>query len=156
MSDFQIVALPLENFARLFSMDDAELALYGARRLTVDENPGYPCRVSLVDAPIGERVILTPFNHHEVNSPYQSIGPIFVRESAQTATPEVNEIPLMFHHRLLSVRAYDEAATMKGAEVVEGKGLKQVIEEFFANRKITYLHLHNASPGCFNCAVQRV
>jgi len=156
MSDFQIVALPLENFARLFSMDDAELALYGARRLTVDENPGYPCRVSLVDAPIGERVILTPFNHHEVNSPYQSIGPIFVRESAQTATPEVNEIPLMFHHRLLSVRAYDEAAMMKGAEVVEGKGLKQVIEEFFANRKITYLHLHNASPGCFNCAVQRV
>ena len=53
-SDFQFVALPLERFTHLFTMDEAELASVGARRMTVDENPGYPCRVSLMDAPIGE------------------------------------------------------------------------------------------------------
>jgi len=155
-SDFQFVALPLERFTHLFTMDEAELASVGARRMTVDENPGYPCRVSLMDAPIGETVILTPFQHHEVTSPYQSPGPIFVREAAQTAKPEVNEIPVMFHHRLLSVRAYNKAALMKAARVVEGKAFQQTISDFFTNRDIAYLHVHNAAPGCFNCMVQRV
>jgi hypothetical protein len=154
-TDFQFVALPIENFTNLFSMNDAELASLGARRMTVDEHPGYPCRISLKDAPLGERVILTPFQHHEADSPYQSAGPIFVRETAQTATPQVNEIPVMFRHRLLSVRAYDTAAMMKRARVVEGKVLEETIRDFFSDAAISYLHIHNAAPGCFNCTVQR-
>ena len=154
-SDFQFVALPIENFSHLFSLDDAELASQGARRVNVDSQPGYPCRVSLMDAPVGERVILTPFRHHDVISPYQSAGPIFVRENVPTATPQVNEIPVMFHHRLLSVRAYDEAAMMKNARVVEGRVLEETIRNFFTNTSISYLHIHNAGPGCFNCMVQR-
>jgi hypothetical protein len=154
-SDFQFVALPGERFAALFSMNDTELAARGARRMTVDENPGFPCRVSLMDAPIGEAVILTPFQHHEVNSPYQAAGPIFVREAAQTAKPEINEIPLMFHHRLLSVRGYDDAAIMKAARVVAGNELEETIRRLFEKSNLAYLHIHNAAPGCFNCVVQR-
>jgi hypothetical protein len=154
-SDFQIVARSYESFAHLFSMSDVELAAHGARRLVVDKNPGYPCRVSLMDAAIGESVILTPFEHHDVESPYQSSGPIFVREAAQTAKLDVNEIPLMFHHRLLSVRAYDKAAMMRGAKVVEGLVLEETIRRFFDDGDIAYLHLHNAGAGCFNCLVKR-
>jgi uncharacterized protein DUF1203 len=154
-SDFQFVALPIENFSHLFSMNDAELATHGARRVNVDSNPGYPCRVTLTDATVGESVVLTPFRHHDVTSPYQSAGPIFVRENASTATPHVNEIPVMFLHRLLSVRAYDEAAMMKSARVVEGRDLEATIRDFFTNGSISYLHIHNAAPGCFNCLVQR-
>lgn len=154
-TDFQFVALPVEHFTHLFSMNNAELASLGARRMTVDTQPGFPCRVSLMDAPVDERVILTHFQHQEANSPYQSSGPIFVREMAQTANPEVNEIPLMFNHRLLSVRAYDEAAIMKSARVVEGRTLEGTIRDFFTDEAISYLHIHNAAPGCFNCTVQR-
>jgi Protein of unknown function (DUF1203) len=154
-SDFQFVALPIENFTHLFSMADEELASRGAKRMQVDEHPGYPCRVSLIDAPVGERVILTHFQHHQANSPYQSAGPIFVREVAQTAKLQVNDIPVLFHHRLLSVRAYDEAAMMRAAKVVEGKALEEAIRNFFANEAVSYLHIHNAAPGCFNCMVQR-
>jgi Protein of unknown function (DUF1203) len=154
-SDFQFVALPIENFSHLFSMNDAELESHGARRVNVDSHPGYPCRVSLMDAPVGEQVILMPFRHHDVISPYQSAGPIFVRENAQAAKPHVNEIPVMFHHRLLSVRAYDEAAMMTKAKVVEGSALEQTIRDFFTTESISYLHIHNAGPGCFNCLVQR-
>ena len=154
-TNFQFVALPVEQFTDLFSMNDAELASLGARRMVVDEQPGFPCRVSLMDAPLGERVILTQFQHHEANSPYQSSGPIFVREIAQTVKPEVNEIPAMFDHRLLSVRAYDQAAMMRGARVVEGKALEETIRNFFTSEAISYLHIHNAAPGCFNCQVDR-
>lgn len=154
-TDFQFRALSIENFTNLFSMDDAELASRGAKRMTVDEHPGYPCRVSLMDAPVSERVILTPFQHHGGNSPYQSAGPIFVREAAETAKPETNEIPVMFNHRLLSVRAYDKAAMMKGARVVEGRALEETIRDLFSNPVISYLQIHNAAPGCFNCTVER-
>jgi hypothetical protein len=155
-TDFQFVALPVEQFTHLFSMNNAELASVGARRMTVDAQPGFPCRVSLIDAPVSERVILIRFHHHhDANSPYQSSGPIFVREMAQTAKPGVNEIPLMFNHRLLSVRAYDDTAMMQGARVVEGQTLEQTIRDFFVNEAVSYLHIHNAAPGCFNCAVHR-
>ena len=154
-TDFQFVALPIQRFTHLFSMTDAELASLNARRMVVDASPGFPCRVSLMDAPIGEQVILTHFQHHDANSPYQAAGPIFVRELAQTATPAVNDIPAMLSHRLLSVRAYDEAAMMKEAKVVEGRALKETIRDFFTNETISYLHIHNAAPGCFNCTVQR-
>jgi uncharacterized protein DUF1203 len=154
-TDFQFVALPIEHFTHLLSMNDDQLASLHARRMIVDAHPGFPCRVSLIDASPGERVILTPFQHHEANSPYQSAGPIFVREMATTAKPEVNEIPGMLRHRLLSVRAYDQDAMMKGARVVEGRALEESIRDFFAKPDISYLHIHNAAPGCFNCAVQR-
>lgn len=154
-SDFQFVAAPVEKFTDLFLMSDAELASYSGRRMTVDSHPGYPCRVSLIDVPVGESVILVPYQHHDANSPYQSAGPIFVSEAAQTAQLAVNEIPVMFHHRLLSVRAYDEAAMMKGAKVVEGRVLEETIRNFFTDAAISYLHIHNAAPGCFNCIVRR-
>jgi len=108
-----------------------------------------------MDAPVGETVILTSFQHHPVDSPYQSAGPIFVRELAQTARPEVNEIPIMFRHRLLSVRAYDQAAMMKAAKVVEGRALEETISDLLSDSGVAYLHVHNAAPGCFNCVVQR-
>lgn len=63
--------------------------------MIVDKKPGFPCRVSLTDADLGETVLLVPFHHHEVSS------------------------------RLLS----DES--------------------------VSYLHIHNARPGCYNCRVLR-
>ena len=108
-----------------------------------------------MDAPVGERVILTHFQHHHANSPYQSSGPIFIREMAQTAKLEVNEIPRMLDHRLLSVRAYDAGAMMKRGSVVEGRALEETIRNFLVRENISYLQIHNAAPGCFNCTVQR-
>jgi len=82
-SSFRISGLPLANFAPLFALNESDLAKKRARRLIVDAKPGFPCRVSLRDAEIGERVILLPFAHQPVDSPYCSSGPIFVREKAE-------------------------------------------------------------------------
>jgi hypothetical protein len=124
--------------------------------MVADEKPGFPCRVSLVDAEPGEEVILVPFTHHDVGSPYRASGPIFVRVNAQTARPEVNEIPVLLRSRLLSLRAYDAAAMMVAAEVVEGKELEQHISRLFSDKRVEYLQVHNARPGCYNCEVRRV
>lgn len=154
-SGFRIVALPAERFAALFERSDAELRALGARRMVADDKPGYPCRVSLVDAEIGETVLLLPFVHHDVDSPYRSAGPIFVRQGAATAAPAAGEIPELLRGRLLSVRAFDAAGMMVAAEVVEGRGLEACFDQLLAAADVQYLHVHNARPGCYNCAVVR-
>ncbi len=139
----------------MFSQSDKQLQAVGARRLVVDEKPGTPCRVSLSDAEVGETVLLVPFAHHDVSSPYSASGPIFVRRDARTVNPEINEIPTMFRHRQLSVRGYDKAAMMVDAEVVNGRDLGDAILRLFSNESVSYLHVHNAGPGCYNCRVER-
>src|SRR5437660_2949304 len=111
-TNFRIVGLPLAQFQPLFSLADNELAQRGGCRLNVDAKPGFPCRVSLKDADIGETVILLPFAHHEVASPYRAAGPIFVRENAAEADLSIGEIPELVSIRTLSVRAYDTHSMM--------------------------------------------
>jgi hypothetical protein len=61
----------------------------------------------------------------------------------------------MFRSRLLSLRGYDETAMMVGAEVVNGSELEDGIRRLFAHASVSYLHVHNARPGCYNCRVER-
>ena len=152
---FQISALSIEKFTPLFNQSDDELQTIGARRMLADKNPGFPCRVSLVDAEPGEEVILLPFSHHDVDSPYRAAGPIFVRVNAETARPQVNEVPAMIRSRLLSIRGYEAAGTMLISEVVHGSELEKHLGQFFADARVAYIHIHNARPGCYNCRVDR-
>ncbi len=154
-ASFRFVALPYALFGALFDRGEDDLAALGAQRMVVAEKPGTPCRVSLVDAEVGETVLLLLFTHHDVATPYRASGPIFVRRDAREATPAAGEVPEMFRHRLLSLRAYDAAAMMVGAEVVEGVELEAAIERQFGDPEVRYLHLHNARPGCYNCRVER-
>lgn len=154
-TSFRLIALPSGQFEPLFDRSDTELQAMGAKRMIADEKPGFPCRVSLADAEVGETVLLLPFAHHDVSSPYRASGPIFVRRGVRTAIPAIGEIPIMFRHRLLSIRAYDATAMMMGAEVVNGEKLADTIRHLLTNEGVSYLHVHNAGPGCYNCRVAR-
>lgn len=151
--NFQILAISNDRFSHLFGLDDDALEKQGVQRKIVDCSPGFPCRVSLQDAEVGETVLLMNFEHQPVSSPYRSSHAIFVRESAVEANLMANEIPAMFRHRLLSVRAFDAKGMMIDADVVEGEGLEPLIEHFFANQSAKYLHIHNARRGCYAARV---
>jgi hypothetical protein len=153
--NFQIKALAKHEFDGLIQLSVQELARQSAQWLLVDASPGYPCRVSLTDAKVGERVLALSYLHHDVVSPYRASGPIFVVEHAITAKLAINEIPQMLRHRLVSVRAYNAAAIMVEAEVVAGVELELAIVRLFQQSDVEYIHIHNAKPGCFNCSVHR-
>jgi hypothetical protein len=153
-NDFRISGLSMDPFFHLLTLSDTELASHQARRYKADSKPGFPCRVSLVDAEPGETVILLPYLHHAVG-PYRSSGPIFVRENARPAELGINELPEVVRNRLMSVRAYDSESLMLASAVVEGPELATQIEEFFADERVAYLHLHNAKPGCYSCRADR-
>jgi hypothetical protein len=156
MTNFQIKSLQEEDFAALFDLEDSALEKQGVRRMTATTKPGFPCRVSLEDAEPGEEVLLLPYRHHLTDSPYQSTGPVFVRKAAKTAAPHINEIPLMLQHRLLSLRAYDSNGMMKNALVTEGKMLAENLHHMLEAEDVSYIHIHNAKAGCYNCVAERV
>lgn len=117
--------------------------------------PGYPCRVSLLDAVVGENVLLLNYELQSQPTPYRSSHAIFVREYACQATPEKNEIPKMSRHRLSSLRTFDNSGMMIGAEVVEGSQLGTQIEQMLGSCAADYLHIHNAKLGCYAAFVRR-
>jgi len=153
---FIIKALDHQEFKPLFDLSNVELEEKGIKRMIVDEKPGYPCRISLEDADIGEEVILLPYEFHKTNSPYQGKGPIFVRKGVSTKVLKNNEIPRMLNHRLLSFRGYDKNGLMKEALTEKGINTYSTIEQIFINTEIEYIHIHNSSPGCYNCEVRRI
>ena len=120
MASFQLAGLPQASFAPLFALTDQELSRIDARRVVADRKPGFPCRVSLVDADIGEELLLLPFEHQPASSPYRSSGPIFVRKAAIRAVLEPGVVPDYVRTRLMSVRAYDAAHQMIDAAVCPG------------------------------------
>lgn len=156
ITNFKLKSLTDAEFSNLFQLSDCELERIGVMKMIVDQYPGFPCRVSLEDAEIGEEVILLPYQHHKINSPYQASGPIFVRKIAKTANLWINEIPKMLYHRLLSLRGYDKNGIMLSAAVTEGQNLRENLIQIFENPKVNYIHIHNAKPGCFNCVAERV
>jgi len=156
MSSFRIHALSELPFVALFDLDDSELAARNMQRVIADASPGFPCRVSLQDAAIGEELLLLPFEHLPEASPYRACGPIFVRRDAQRTALAPGEIPASISSRLISLRAYDGAHRMAHAEVCDGAALASHIDRAFQDPAVAYLHLHNARPGCFACRVDRV
>jgi hypothetical protein len=153
--NFQIHALPSEPFAPLFALSDDALRAHAIRRVVADASGGFPCRVSLQDATEGERLLLLPYEHHSVDTPYRASGPIYVRENAIPAQPAANEIPLLLRRRMLSLRGYDAKGMMRSAEVVPGVEIEAAIARIFAIDRIVYLHAHYALPGCYACRVER-
>jgi Protein of unknown function (DUF1203) len=154
-TNFKITGLPFAFFEPLFRLTEEELKARNARKCIVDTKPGFPCRVSLREADIGESVILISYPHHSVEGPYKSSGPIYVRETAEAAELEINEIPEVGQTRLMSIRAYGEDGMLTSSTVAEGQNVAVEIRRFFEDPKVAYLHLHNAKPGCYSCRVDR-
>ena len=154
--DFRITGLPVAEFSPLFSLDTAGLDRAGVVRVIADEPHAFPCRITLEDAGPGEPLLLLTYAHLAARTPYASSGPIFVRCGAGSTRVVVNEVPDQQRRRLLSVRAYDAAHAMVDAEVAPGTELEALIERFFSNRSVDYLHVHNARRGCYACRVDRL
>jgi hypothetical protein len=152
---FRATGLSPSHFEPLFALSDADLATRGIQRMTADEKPGFPCRVTLEDAEPGERLLLLPFEHQPAHSPYRASGPIFVRERVAPAFDAPDVIPPVLRIRMLSLRGYDPRDCIVEADVVSGDTVEEAITRFFARNDVRYIHVHNAKRGCFACRIDR-
>lgn len=152
---FRITGLDPRQFRHVVGASDAALAALGARRYTADSEDTYPCRISLADAKVGDTLILLNYEHLAGPSPYGGSGAIFINESAAEAAEWIDAVPPKMVRRLLSIRAYDAAAMMIDADVVEGTAARETILRMFENEAVAFLHVHNARRGCFAGRVER-
>ena len=152
---FQILALPNDGFAPLFSLADAELRERNVLRKVVDQKPGFPCRVSLADAEIGETVLLIHYEHQPARTPFRASHAIYVREDAAQANCEIGEVPALLRSRTISLRGFDAGHMLIAADLAEGTALESALEAMFANEAVSYIHLHFAKPGCYAARVVR-
>jgi len=152
---FRVLALDAAPFRHLYGLSDAALAAVGVKAYRADRFSGFPCRISLSDAQVGERVLLLNHEHLAVDTPYRSRHAIFVRDGAERAEPRVGELTPYLRGRLLSVRAFDAADMMSDADVVDGTAAEAVIARMLADPATAYLHVHSAKRGCYLARIER-
>ena len=137
-------------------MPDAELAARGIIRHTAASPIGFPCRITLEDATVGQTLLLLNYEHQSADSPYRSSHAIYVSEAARETRTVVDELPQCLAVRpYISLRAFDAAGMMTAAEIAPGPDLALVIERMLADPQAAYLHAHNAGRGCFAARVDR-
>lgn len=152
---FVVRALPLAQFQPLFALSDAALGERGIQRRTVAE-PGAPCRVTLMDALVGESVLLLNYEHQPAPTPFRATHAIFVRETATDTAFAPGELQPAFVCRpFLSLRAFDDAGMMVDAELTPTADLHSAIPRLLENPATAYLHAHYASAGCFAARIDR-
>jgi len=152
---FRITGLSPEPFRSLFGLPDEELAMRGVKRCVVDKNPGFPDRIEMRDAAVGETVLLLNHTCQPADTPYRATHAIFVREGAAKTYDAVDQVPDQLRRRILAARGYDGDGMLVNADLVDGRELEGKIEQLFAEPRIAYLQLHFAKPGCYAARVER-
>lgn len=152
---FRVTGLSPEPFRHLFGLSAEALSAHGARRRVVDTYPGFPDRISMTDVPVGETVLLVNHVSQDAPTPYHASHAIYVWEGAADVYDAVDAVPEVMRRRLLSLRGFDGDGMMVEADVVEGADAERVIAGFFANPAVSYIHAHNAKPGCFSGRIDR-
>ena len=131
-------------------MDDERLSDFGARRYYADRNPGFPDRIEMRDAEIGETVLLLNHVHQTGDTPYRASHAIFVREGADACYDRVGEVPQALRPRLLSLRAFrrltHDGRRRRNRGRRGGGSHRTSVRKY---RKLAYIQAHYAKRGCF-------
>ena len=151
---YRITGLDPAPYKPLFGLSDHELAKRGIVRMTVTD-PTFPCRVSLTDRAVGERVLLLNHVSHDVANPYRSTHAIFVTEGEDEAAEFVDEVPPVFEKRVLSLRGFDQRGMMVDAVLAQPGEADEAIRKMFSDPQIEVIHAHNAVRGCFSAKIDR-
>jgi hypothetical protein len=152
---FRISGLSADPFRHLYGLGDEELRRHGALRYVADSKPGFPDRIEMRDAEIGERLLLINHVCQPAATPYRAAHAIFIREGAEHTFDRVGEVPEVMRSRLLSLRAYDACGMMLDADVVDGREVEALIARLFACTAVQYIHAHNARRGCYSGRIDR-
>ncbi len=152
---YAINGLSPRAFDQYRGLDDDQLSNLAARRVTATSKPGFPCRITLEDADVGESLILLHHVSHDVATPYRSAYAIYVREKALAASTYRDSIPPVFQGRPLAMRAFSPDGMLLAARIAPSGQADAVILELLVDAAIAYIDVHNAAQGCFAARVER-
>ncbi len=152
---YRITGIDPAPYRHLHDLTDAELAEQGVVRMSVTAKPSFPCRVSLTDREVGDKVLLLNHVSHDVAGPYRASHAIFITEGETERGDYVDEVPPMFEPRVLSLRGFNADGMMVDATLAQPGEADAGIRKLFANDAIETIHAYNATRGCFAARIER-
>jgi hypothetical protein len=150
---YRIEGLAPAQFAGLFELSDEALVARGARRAVAD-GPGFPCRITLEEAEVGEALVLLNHVSHDAPTPFRASHAIYVRR-AEAAGSYIDDVPPLFGSRTLGLRGFDEEGMLRGALLAQPGEADAKIRELFERPEIAAIHAHTAALGCFLAKIER-
>jgi len=155
-ASYVVTGLPIEQFAPLFGQSDKALAAQGVVRCVVDSPSGFPSRVDLEDAAVGDTVLLLNYEHQSADTPFRSRYAIYVNERAEATRRTVGELPGAIAARdAVSLRAFSREGMLRDAALAMRGEVEATIARQFANPEVAYIHAHVASAGCYLARIDR-
>ncbi|MEM7718741.1 MAG: DUF1203 domain-containing protein [Pseudomonadota bacterium] len=152
---YHIKGLDPAPYHHLFGADAETLAAAGAVRVCATHAPGFPDRITLDDARVGQDVLLLPHVSQPANTPFRATHAIYLTEGAEIAFDAKDTLPPAMQRRPQSLRAFDAKGMMRAADIAEGAAIDALIARLFDDPEVTELHAHNARQGCFMARITR-
>lgn len=144
-------------FNALADAGESALAEAHAIHVTADTATGYPCRVTLADAPEGTAMLLLPFTSHDAPTPYHTRYAIYVTEGATEAAQYDGQVPHMMARRTVALRGFDKDGMLKSATLNRPEDdLDGAIRAMLEDEDIPTVQIYCCAYGCFLGTAERM
>jgi hypothetical protein len=154
MSEFKIYPLRHEDTAEI---KRAMRDLHGntPERSRAETNRSI-CRRCLRRFKPGDARILFKFRPFQRESVFAEVGPVYVHEGdCEPALDPLTRYPEEFRSLPLLLRAYSSDDTQVVAELIKDGDAEAVIDRFFADPQVAYIHLRDGEYGCYVARIER-
>jgi len=152
---YVITGLDPAPYVPLFGEDEAALGERRVHRMIADSDTGFPCRMTLEDAPKGAALLLLNHVSRTDDGPYRASHAIFVREDAREAAVYEAQVPPLMRRRLLSLRGFGGDGLMVDALLAQPGEADAGLRKLLDNPTIQEVDVHTATRGCFLARARR-
>jgi len=114
------------------------------------------CRRCLRRFNPGERRLLFKYRPFEREGVFAEAGPIYIHESdCQPEVEILTRYPDDFRELPLLLRAYTEQDGQVDSKLIKDGDAETIIDTFFADPKVAYIHLRDGESGCYYGRIER-
>ena len=158
MTRFACIAIDPAIAARFRATqtDDRGNAL---RRMTATDDSGFPCRVCLRCAEVGEEVLLGSYDLPRPRGIYWTPSPVFIHAEACVPYVADGALPeIVRRNTIVSVRAYDaqDMVLYDLGRIGCGSDIDDALATALDDPRTVFVNIHTARPGCMLCRVEKL
>ena len=114
------------------------------------------CRRCLHRFNPGERRLLFKYRPFQKEGVFAEAGPIYIHENDCRPDQEIlTSYPNEFRELPLLLRAYTAEDGQVDSKLIKDGDAETVIDGFFSNSDVAYLHLRDGESGCYYARIER-
>lgn len=115
-----------------------------------------PCRLCRRDFEVGaERRLLFTLDPFHGLERHPLPGPVFIHERERDRHPEHAGFPEDLRGHELTLAAYSRGRVLRAEEHLPGRDVDAAIERLLGRADVDYIHVRDASAGCYDLRIER-